>query len=113
VSGDDGEVVQVLAPKGIIGEKGVREMYIELAMPQRRSPFGEQRPQGFGSTHKGSQGRIEGKRETTDRGTEGEVTDLIRNLIVESVDTGAGIDSKVCRMAGTWLSSEYNAITTI
>ena len=39
--------------------------------------------------------------------------DLIRNLIVESVDTGAGIDSEVCRMAGTWLSSEYDAITTI
>ena len=85
-------------------------MEVELASSQRRSPFGEQGPQGFGGTQKGAQGRIEGKGEATERGTNGKEADLTRNLIVESVDTGAGIDRKVCRMTGAWVGGERNTV---
>src|SRR5215475_12505498 len=106
-------MTQALALKGIVGEKGVREMEVELAASQRRSPFGEQGAQVFGGTQKGPERRIECKGEATDRGTDGKVTNLTRNLLVEPVDTGIGSNGKVCRMIGVWVGGERNAVATI
>jgi hypothetical protein len=88
-------------------------MEVKLTASQRRSPFGEQRTQGFGGTQKGPEGRIEGKGKATDRGTERKDADLTGNLLVEPIDTGTGIDRKVCRMVGGRVGGEYNAIATI
>src|SRR5262249_7404002 len=106
-------MTQALALKGIIGEKGVREMEVELAASQRRSPFGEQGTQAFGGTQKGPEGWIECKGEAADRGIEGKDADLTRNLLVEPVDTGTGIDGKVCRMIGGRVGGERNAIAAV
>src|SRR5262249_31531953 len=92
------QVIQTLPVEPVVFEEGKCRIEIELAAPQGRGSFGEQRAQSLGSTDKSVEERIKLEGKATYRRAERKRADGGGNLLIQPINAGGAVDGKVRRM---------------